>query len=73
VLHDMTDAANDFYLKELRKVPQAKHYCVDFIADNNANSMLDTKGARSIELNTFLTAADSLVVVAELLDLPFNA
>lgn len=61
-----------FMQGEYRKVPQSKLYVYDPIMDNNISGMVVTADAASMEFNTFLTAADTLNVYAELLDLPGN-
>jgi len=61
-----------FIQQEYRKVPQSKHFAVDFITDNNQSAALITSDAASLEINSYLTAADNLNVYVEVLDLPFN-
>jgi len=72
VIWDMTDLEARFNQQEFRKVPQSRRYVVDFINDNNYASHLNTKDARSLEVNTYLTATDAPVVLAEVLDVPNN-
>ena len=72
VVWDATSRMARFIEQEQRKVPQAKHYCVDFIYDNNASGALTTADAAALEFNAYLTAADALDVYVEVLDLPFN-
>lgn len=62
-----------FYQQEQRKVPQSKHYVYDPIVDNNASGYLVTADAKSLEFNTYLTAADTINMYVELLDKPYNA
>lgn len=70
---DQRDIEARFVQREYRKTPQSGLYCVDFIVDNNASSMLKTSDAASLEFNTYLTAADQLGVYVELIDSPYNA
>ncbi|MQY50837.1 major capsid protein P2 [Rhodocyclus gracilis] len=62
-----------FSQQEYRKVPQANTYVYDPIVDNNQSGVLVTADAKSLEFNTFLTAADSIQVYVEMLDKPNNA
>ncbi|WAL84961.1 major capsid protein P2 [Pandoraea sp. XJJ-1] len=73
VVKDMTDHIRRFVQNEYRKVPQAGHFAVDFIVDNNQSAMLITKDAKSLEFNSYLTAGDTLNCYVEMLDLPYNA
>lgn len=72
VVWDATSRVQRFIEQECRKVPQSKHYAVDFIHDNNQSGALITADAASLEFNTYLTAADGLDVYVEVIDLPFN-
>ncbi|KDP85615.1 hypothetical protein CF70_013025 [Cupriavidus sp. SK-3] len=72
VVWDATSRVQRFIEQEQRKVPQPKHYCVDFVYDNNASGALTTADAAALEFNAFLTAADGLDVYVEVIDLPFN-
>jgi len=72
VVWDATARVARFIEQEQRKVPQSKHYCVDFIFDNNQSGALKTADAAALEFNAFLTAADGLDVYVECIDLPFN-
>lgn len=72
VVFDANARLNRFVQQEHRKVPQAKHYCVDFVFDNNQSGQLKTSDAAALEFNTYLTAQDSLAVYVEVIDLPFN-
>jgi hypothetical protein len=73
VIWDLSCLAARFIQQEYRKVPQSRLYVYDPIVDNNANGYLVTADARSLEFNTFLTAADSLNMYVEMLDAPYNA
>ncbi|SKC92245.1 major capsid protein P2 [Paraburkholderia hospita] len=70
---DMTDHVRRFVQNEYRKVPQAGHYVTDFIVDNNQSGMLVTADAKSFEVNSYLTAGDTIGTYVEMLDLPYNA
>lgn len=70
---DMSCLDARFVEQEYRKVPQTKQYVYDPILDNNANGYLVTADAKSLEFNTYLTAADSVNVYVEMLDKPYNA
>lgn len=72
-VHDLDDLDAHFIQQEYRKVPQSKHFAADFIVDNNQSAALLTKDAKSLEFNTYLTAADTINTYVELLDLPYNA
>ncbi|WP_427306599.1 major capsid protein P2 [Cupriavidus sp. H39] len=72
IVWDATSRVQRFIEQEQRKVPQSKHYCVDFIYDNNQSGALKTADAAALEFNAFLTAADGLDVYVEVIDLPFN-
>jgi len=73
VIFDQSDLDNRFAQQEYRKVPQSKHFCVDFLQDNNASGALVTQDATALEWNAYLTAGDTVNVFAELIDLPNNA
>lgn len=72
-LHDLTRAQNFFMQREFRKVPQEGHIVLDWIHDNNMDSMLRTDDARLLELSLWLDDPDSMNVVMELIDVPGNA
>lgn len=61
-----------FMETEYRKVAQAGHFAVDFVVDNNQSGMLKTADASSLELNVWTSAADTVTLVQELVDLPYN-
>jgi hypothetical protein len=63
---------NRFLLNEQRKVPQAKFFSQDFIADNVHSAALETRDARSLEWNLTLTATDTVKAMVEVLDVPGN-
>lgn len=73
VIWDMQCLAARFVQQEYRKVPQSKLYVYDPTVDNNANGYLVTQDAKSLEFNTWLTAADSINCYVEMLDAPYNA
>lgn len=72
VIHEATCLENRFIQQEYRKVPQSRLYTYDPVVDNNMSGLLVTADASSIEFNTWLTAADTLNVYAELIDTPYN-
>ena len=63
---------NRVILKEHKKVPQSRFYSLDFIHDNNINSMLDTRDARALEFNFTLGTTDTIKALVEMLDAPRN-
>lgn len=72
VIHESTTAINEFIAKENKKVPQAGLYVYDPIVDNNQSGMLVTADARSMEWNITLSAADTVNVYVEYLDILGN-
>lgn len=72
VIHESTKAINEFIQAENKKVPQAGMYVADFIVDNNQSGMLVTADARSMEWNVTLSAADTINVQVEYIDLLTN-
>ncbi|ALS61856.1 major capsid protein P2 [Pandoraea norimbergensis] len=73
VVMDTTDHIRRFVQNEYKKVPQAGHFAVDFIVDNNQSAMLITQDAKSLEFNAYLSAGDTINAYLELLDAPYNA
>lgn len=63
---------NRFLAQEQRKVPQAKLFSQDFIADNVQSAAMETRDARALEWNLTLTATDSVKALVEVLDVPGN-
>lgn len=63
---------NRFINADYKKTPQAKTYVVDKVEDNNLSSALGTGDARSLEWWLTCTAADTVVGIFEVLDLPDN-
>lgn len=61
-----------FYQLEMRKVPQAKMYVVDFVTDNVHSSAMGTADARALEFNFQVGAADTIRAYIEVLDVPNN-
>ncbi|MBY4945085.1 hypothetical protein K6V92_00405 [Cupriavidus respiraculi] len=72
IVWDATSRVQRFIEQEQRKVPQPKHYCVDFVFDNNQSGALKTADAAALEFNAYLTAPDGIDVYVEVIDLPFN-
>lgn len=72
VIHETNTAINEFSQKENKKVPQAGLYVADFIMDNNLSGMLVTADARSMEWKPTVSAADTLNVQVEYLDVLQN-
>ncbi len=73
VIHSRIQCAdNRFYLQEMRKVPQSKVYCLDWVADNVHSAALDTRDARALEFNLTLGVTDTVRAIVECLDLPSN-
>ncbi|SRR6266567_2857544 len=57
---------------EYDKVPQSKTYVADFTLDNNLSGALKTADAQALEFNAFLTAADQITAIFDVLDKPYN-
>lgn len=53
---------------QFKSVNQSGYMSIDFIPDGNVKNALDTRNARSLELQVTLSAADSGYVIAEYLD-----
>ena len=63
---------NKFLQQEYRKVPQSGMFVVDLTFDNNLSGALVTADAAALELSPTFLAADSGVVLIEVLDAPYN-
>jgi hypothetical protein len=72
VVHELGCLDNRFVQQVYRKTPQSKYYVVDFIPDNNLSGALRSADAKAMEWNCFLTAADNLTAVFDVLDKPYN-
>lgn len=72
VIHDTTDVINKFWQTENGHTTAAGHYCADFMTDNNQSGMLVTTDARSFECNVTVSAADTVSVFVEYIDLLGN-
>ncbi|MBN9407624.1 MAG: hypothetical protein J0H69_00615 [Burkholderiales bacterium] len=72
ILHELVSTDNKFTQQEYRKVPQSGMHVVDFCFDNNLSGAVVTADAASLEFALTLTAADSGVVLFEVLDAPYN-
>ncbi|BEV15571.1 major capsid protein P2 [Herbaspirillum sp. DW155] len=77
VIWDQTCLANRFLQVQQKKAPQAQFYITDFILDNNHDAHVTTvsnvaNGTAQVydtfEVNAYLTAADSVNTVVEVLD-----
>jgi len=68
VIHQTTDALNDFVQGEYSRTPQANIYCVDFIMDGNQSYALNAAEAQSMEYYVTVNGAGNVVVEMELLD-----
>ncbi len=71
-LHELSSTDNKFYQQEFRGVPQSGMHVVDFCTDNNLSGALVTSDAKSLEFAPTFIAADSGVMLFEVLDSPYN-
>lgn len=71
-LFELPSTDNKFLQQEYRKVPQAQMYVADMTFDNNLSGALVTADAQALEFAPTFTAADSGVVLFEVLDAPYN-
>ena len=55
-----------------RHNPQSKIFVVDFMIDNNLSGALRTADAKALEQNLFVTAADQVTAIYDVLDKPYN-
>jgi hypothetical protein len=58
--------------KDYKKVPQARTYVYDPIADNNQSAAVITADAANLQIQPNLTAGDTLTTLIEVLDIPNN-
>lgn len=72
VFHELASTDNKFLQKEFAKVPQAGMHIVDFCVDNNLSGAMVTADAKALEFAPTLLAADSGVLLFEVLDTPYN-
>lgn len=68
VIHQTTDALNDFVQGEYGRTPQANIYAVDFIMDGNQSYALNAAQAQSMEYYVTVSGAGNVIVEMELLD-----
>lgn len=68
VVHESSNAANNFLNAVHGRVNQANVYTLDFGVDDNSMNLLDTRDARSLEFVPDFIAASNGFVVAEYLD-----
>lgn len=69
---EMLSTDNKFLQQEYRKVPQSGMFVCDLTFDNNLSGALVTADAAAIEFAPTFLAADSGVVLFEVLDAPYN-
>lgn len=69
---ELVSTDNKFLQQEYRKVPQAQMFVTDLTFDNNLSGAMVTADAQAIEFAPTFTAADSGVVIFEVLDAPYN-
>ncbi len=73
VVFDRTCTEARFEAKDYNQVPQSKTFVVDFQNDRHSEGLLRTSDIKSLEVNTFFTAADANVtIMADILDEPNN-
>lgn len=68
VIHQTTDALNDFLQGEYARVPQANIYALDFVVDGNQSYALNAAAAESMEYYATVSGAGNVIVEMELLD-----
>lgn len=68
IVHQSTDALNDFIQGEYQRTPQANIYTVDFIQDGNQSNALNAADAQSMEYYVTVNGAGNVTVEMELLD-----
>lgn len=71
-LFELVSTDNKFLQQEYRKVPQSGMYVTDLTFDNNLSGALVTADAAALEFAPTFTAADSGVMLFEVLDAPYN-
>lgn len=71
-LFELMSTDNKFLLQEYRKVPQSGMFVTDMTFDNNLSGALVTADAQALEFAPTFTAADSGVMLFEVLDAPYN-
>lgn len=68
VIHESTEAENEYQQKQCGRVPQANVYTIDFVKDGKVSKALDTRDAKSLEWLFDFSAADVGTVIVEYLD-----
>lgn len=71
-LFELMSTDNKFLQQEYRKVPQSGLFVTDMTFDNNLSGALVTADAQALEFAPTFTAADSGVMLFEVLDAPYN-
>lgn len=71
-IFELLSTDNKFVQQEYRKVPQSGMFVTDFCFDNNLSGALVTADAKALEFRPTFTAADSGVMLFEVLDAPYN-
>lgn len=71
-LFELLSTDNKFLQQEYKKVPQSGLNVTDLTFDNNLSGALVTADAQSLEFAPTFTAADSGVMMFEVLDAPYN-
>lgn len=71
-LFEMLSTDNKFLQQEYRKVPQSGLFVTDLTFDNNLSGALVTADAKALEFAPTFTAADSGIMLFEVLDAPYN-
>lgn len=72
VIHESTEAINEFIQKEFGRVPQADVYTYDAIVEGNSSQLLVTADATSMEWNVTVSGSGTVDVQVEMLDLLQN-
>lgn len=68
IIHESTDARNEYEQIRNGRTPQANMYTIDFCLDGSIRNAFDTRKAQSVEWIFTFSAADSGYVVIEYLD-----
>lgn len=71
-LFELLSTDNKFLQQEYRKVPQSGLFVTDLTFDNNLSGALVTMDAKALEFAPTFTAADSGIMLFEVLDAPYN-
>lgn len=71
-IFELASTDNKFLQQEYRKVPQSGLFVTDLTFDNNLSGAMVTVDAKSLEFAPTFIAADSGIVLFEVLDAPYN-